>query len=344
MKTKKIKLGKMHIGGDSLVSIQSMCNTKTYDSKSTINQIHSLKEAGCEIIRVSVPDMESAHALKEIKENISIPLVADIHFDYRLALEAAKHVDKLRINPGNIGSEEKIKQVINAAKEHSLPIRIGVNLGSLDKDIEAKFGLSAEAMVESAARHIKILEDNDFYETIVSLKASNVHMMVEANRMFSHRFSYPVHLGITEAGSVYTGTINNAIGMGILLEEGIGNTIRVSLSGDPMEEVRAGWGILKALDLRKRGVTVVACPTCARAEIDVASITKEIEELTKSFKKIARVSVMGCVVNGPGEAKKSDIGIVGGKDKALLYRKGELIGKVEKEKIVETILSEIEKS
>lgn len=342
MKTKKIRIGNMYIGGDARISVQSMCNTKTKDAKATINQIHKLEEAGCEIIRVSVPDTESAKALKEIKENISIPLVADIHFDYRLALEAAKYADKLRINPGNIGNEEKIKKVINAAKENSLPIRIGVNLGSLEKDIEAKYGLTAKAMVESAKKHIKILEDNDFFNTVVSLKASDVHKMTEANRIFSKHFSYPLHIGVSEAGSVYTGTINNAIGISILLEGGIGNTIRVSLSGEPVEEVKAGWQILKAMDLRQRGIKVVACPTCARANIDVAKIAKEIEEQTNGIKKILKVAVMGCAVNGPGEAKEADIGVVGGKDKALLYKNGETVGKIEKEKVAEIILKEIE--
>ncbi len=341
MKTKKIKIGNMYIGGDSLISVQSMCNTDTKDVKATVKQILKLEEAGCEIVRVSVPDIESAKALKEIKKEINIPLVADIHFDHELALEAAKYVDKLRINPGNIGDEEKVKEVIAAAKERKIPIRIGVNLGSLEKDIEAKLGLSAEAMVESAAKHIKILEDNDFFDIIVSLKASDIHKMIEANRIFAQKYSYPLHLGVTEAGSVYTGTINNAIGIGILLEEGIGNTIRVSLSGDPVEEVKAGWQILKAIDLRQRGVRVVACPTCARANIDVASICKEIEDKTSSMKKVVKVAIMGCAVNGPGEAKEADIGVVGGKDRALLYLKGEVKGKIEKEEVVERVLKEI---
>ena len=343
MKTKKIKVGNMYIGGNAPITIQSMCNTDTKDVKATIKQLHKLEEAGCEIVRVSVPDMESANALKEIKENISIPLVADIHFDYKLALEAAKYVDKLRINPGNIGNEEKVKQVIDAAKERKIPIRIGVNLGSLEKDIEAEKGLTAEAMVESAARHIKILEDNNFFDIVVSLKASNIHKMIEANRIFSQRYSYPVHLGVTEAGSVYTGTINNAIGIGILLEESIGNTIRVSLSGNPIEEVKAGWQILKGLDLRQRGIKVVACPTCARTGMDVAAICKEIEEKTASMKKVVKVAIMGCAVNGPGEAKEADIGVVGGKDKALLYLKGKIEGKIEKDKVVDIIMEKIKK-
>jgi (E)-4-hydroxy-3-methylbut-2-enyl-diphosphate synthase len=343
MKTKKIKVGKIHIGGDALISVQSMTNTDTKDVKSTVEQIISLEEAGCELVRVSVPDMESAKALSEIRKQINIPLVADIHFDYRIALEAAKYVDKLRINPGNIGNEEKVKEVVKKCKDRGIPIRIGVNLGSLDKDIEAKYGLSAEAMVESAAGHIKILEDNDFFDIVVSLKASDVHKMIEANRMFAKRFSYPLHLGVTEAGSVYTGTINNAIGIGVLLEEGIGNTIRVSLSGDPVEEVKAGWQILKSLDLRQRGVRVVACPTCARAGIDVAKICKTVEERAASVKKIVKVAVMGCAVNGPGEAKEADIGIVGGKDTAVLYLDGKKKEMIDKSQIIDIVMEEIKK-
>lgn len=343
-KTRKIKVGKLNVGGDAPISVQSMCNTKTSDADATIKQIHALEDSGCEIIRVSVPDLDSAKALKEIKENISIPLVADIHFDYRLALEAAKYVDKLRMNPGNIGNEEKIKKVIDAAKNNSLPIRIGVNLGSLEKEIEAKYGLTPQAMVESASKHIKILEENGFFDIIVSLKASDVNKMIQANRIFSQQYSYPLHLGVTEAGSVYTGTINNSIGIGVLLSQGIGNTIRVSLSGDPIEEVKAGWQILKALDLRQRGVRVIACPTCARTDIDVAKIAEEIEKRTASVKKILKVAIMGCAVNGPGEAKEADIGIVGGIGKAALYIKGRVVGQIQKDSIIERIMEEIEKS
>ncbi|MBD3164603.1 flavodoxin-dependent (E)-4-hydroxy-3-methylbut-2-enyl-diphosphate synthase [Candidatus Woesearchaeota archaeon] len=343
MKTKKIKVGSMHIGGNAPISVQSMTNTDTKDTGATVRQIRSLEKAGCELVRVSAPDMESAKALKEIKKGINIPLAADVHFDYRIALEAAMHADKLRINPGNIGSREKIKEVAKACKERRIPIRIGVNLGSLEKDIEAKLGLTASAMVESASRHIRILEDNDFFDIIVSLKASDVHKMIEANRIFAKRFSYPLHLGVTEAGSVYTGTIKNAVGIGILLEEGIGNTIRVSLSGDPVEEVKAGWKILEALDLRQGGVKVTACPTCARSNIDVASICEEIERKTANVKKAVKVAVMGCAVNGPGEAKESDIGVVGGKDGALLYIDREKKGKIGKDKVVDRVLKEIMK-
>ncbi len=268
--------------------------------------------------------------------------MADIHFDYRIALEAAKHVDKLRINPGNIGNEEKIKLVVNAVKENNIPIRIGVNLGSLEKDLFEKYGYTAEAMVESALRHVKILEGLDFYDTIVSLKASDVPRMVEAYRLFARKTDYPLHLGVTEAGSKFPGTIKNSIGMGILLSEGIGDTIRVSLSDDPREEVKAGKKILRALGLRKDGVEVTSCPTCARANIDVIKISEEIENKTEKIKKPIHVAIMGCAVNGPGESKKTDIGIVGGpNNNNLFYKNGEIVGKIPKEKIVETLLNEI---
>jgi|TARA_B100001964_G_scaffold207888_1_gene240090 (E)-4-hydroxy-3-methylbut-2-enyl-diphosphate synthase len=341
-KSRKVKVGNLYIGGNSPITVQSMTNTDTTNIDKTIKQIHELEEVGCEIIRVSAPTIEAAKALKDIKKNISIPLVADIHFDYRIALEAAKHVDKLRINPGNIGNEEKIKLVVNAVKENNIPIRIGVNLGSLEKDLFEKYGYTAEAMVESALRHVKILEGLDFYDTIVSLKASDVPRMVEAYRLFARKTDYPLHLGVTEAGSKFPGTIKNSIGMGILLSEGIGDTIRVSLSDDPREEVKAGKKILRALGLRKDGVEVTSCPTCARANIDVIKISEEIENKTEKIKKPIHVAIMGCAVNGPGESKKTDIGIVGGpNNNNLFYKNGEIVGKIPKEKIVETLLNEI---
>lgn len=342
-KTRKVKVGKLYIGGNAPITVQSMTNTGTADADSTIKQIRGLEDAGCEIIRVSAPTIEAAKSLEEIKKNISIPLVADIHFDYRIALEAVKHVDKLRINPGNIGSKEKIKLVVNAAKEHNIPVRVGVNLGSLEKDIFEKYGYTAEAMVESALRHVKILEELDFYDTVVSLKASDVPRMVEAYRIFAEKTSYPLHLGVTEAGSKFPGTIKNSIGMGILLSEGIGDTIRVSLSDDPKEEIRAGKQILRSLGLRKDGVEVTSCPTCARTNIPVIKIVEEIESKTEKIKKPIHVAVMGCAVNGPGECKNADLGIVGGAgDTNLLYKSGKIIGKVPKEKIVESLLREIE--
>ncbi len=341
--SKKVKVGKLYIGGGAPIPVQSMTTTDTADAESTINQIHMLEEIGCDIIRVSAPTMEAAHALKEIKKNISIPLVADIHFDYRIALEAVKYADKLRINPGNIGNEEKVRLVANAAKESNVPIRIGVNLGSLEKDLFEKYGYTSEAMAESAMRHVKILESLDFYDTVVSLKASDVPRMVEAYRLFAKKTDYPLHLGVTEAGSRFPGTIKNSIGMGILLSEGIGDTIRVSLSDDPKEEVKAGKLILRSLGLKKDGVEITSCPTCARANIDVIKIVEEIENKTEKIKKPMHVAVMGCAVNGPGESKKADIGIVGGAgDTNLLYKNGQIAGKVAKEKIVERLMKEIE--
>lgn len=342
MKAREIKISDRIIGGDHPILVQSMCNTLTSDVKATVAQINRLEEFGCEVIRVSVPDMESAAALKEIKKHISIPLVADIHFDYRLALEAIKYVDKLRINPGNIGQKDKVAKVINAAKERMIPIRIGVNLGSLDKDIEKDYGLTPQAMVKSAEKHIAILEENNFTDIVVSLKSSDVIKMIEANRLFAEKFDFPLHLGVTEAGSLFSGTIKNSIGIGILLEQGIGSTIRVSLAGDPADEVRAGWQILKALKIRKRGIEVIACPTCARAGIDVAAITDELEDKTKHIKKNLHIAVMGCVVNGPGEAKEADIGVVGADDCCLLYEKGEFVKKIDKSSVVTVILNMVD--
>lgn len=343
-KSRKVKVGKLYIGGDAPITAQSMTNTDTTNVDATVKQIQELEEVGCEIIRISTPTIEAAKALKEIKKNINIPLVADVHFDYRIAVEAAKYADKLRINPGNIGDEEKVKLVVNAAKENNIPIRIGVNLGSLEKDIFEKYGYTAEAMVESALRHIKILENLDFHDIVVSLKASDVNTMINANRLFSERTNYPLHLGVTEAGSKFPGTIKNSIGIGILLSEGIGDTIRVSLSHDPKEEVKVGKQILRSLGLKKEGVEVTSCPTCARTNIDVIKISEEIQNKTDRIKKPIKVAIMGCAVNGPGECKKADIGIVGGPGNTnLLYKNGERVGKVEEEKIVETLMKEIER-
>jgi len=342
-KSRKVKIGKVYIGGDAPINIQSMTTTDTTDVKATVKQIIELEDVGCDIIRVSAPTMEAAKALKEIKKNINIPLVVDIHYDYKIALEAAKYVDKLRINPGNIGNEEKVKAVVNAAKEYSLPIRIGVNLGSLEKDLFDKYGYSSEAMVESAMRHVKILEELDFYDTIVSLKASDVPRMVEAYRLFAKKTDYPLHLGVTEAGSKVPGSVKSSIGFGILLSEGLGDTLRVSLSEEPKEEVRTAKLILRSLGLRKGGVEVTSCPTCARTHVDVIKMVEELENKTEKIKKPIHVAVMGCAVNGPGESKKADIGIVGGAGNTnLLYKDGKIIGKVEKEKIVETLLKEID--
>jgi len=340
-KSRKIKVGKLHIGGDAPISVQSMTTTDTTDVKATVEQIHGLEDVGCEIIRVSAPTMESAKALKEIKENISIPLVVDIHFDYRIALEAVKYVDKLRINPGNIGNPDKVQMVVNAAKDYEVPMRIGVNLGSLERDLFEKYGYAPEAMVESAMRHIKILEDLDFYDTIVSLKASDVPRMVKAYRLFAEKTDYPLHLGVTEAGSKIPGTVKSAMGMGMLLAEGIGDTIRISLSEDPREEVKIGKHILRALGLRNDGVQVTSCPTCARTEIDVIKLVEQLEEATEKVKKPIHVALMGCAVNGPGESRKADIGIVGAPGNHLLYKDGKIVKRINDNEIYEVLLKEI---
>src|SRR3989339_909802 len=340
-KSRKIKVGNLYIGGNSPITVQSMTTTDTTNIDKTIKQIHELEDVGCEIIRVSAPTIEAAKALKEIKKNISIPLVADIHFDYRIALEAAKYVDKLRINPGNIGNDEKVKLVVQAAKDNGIPIRIGVNLGSLEKELFMKYGYSPEAMVESAMRHIRILEGLEFYNTVVSLKASDVPRMVQAYRLFAQKTDYPFHLGVTEAGSLVPCTIKSAMGMGMLLAEGIGDTIRVSLSEDPKEEVKVGKCILRALGLRKDGVEVTSCPTCARTEIDVIKLVEQIESKTESLKKPIHVAIMGCAVNGPGESRKADIGIVGAPGSHLLYKEGKIVKRINDNEVMEVLMKEI---
>lgn len=342
-KTREIKIGKIKIGNNNPIAVQSMTNTLTKDIDATIKQIQSLEENGCEIIRVSVPDIESANALNKIKQNISIPLVADIHFDHKLAVEAAKYVDKLRINPGNIGSEEKIKAVVDAAKQYNLPIRVGINLGSLEKDIEKQYGLTAKAMLESALKNIELLEKHDFYDIVVSMKASDVPRTIKAYKLFSNLKDYPTHLGITESGTLQTGAIKSSIGIGALLLDGIGDTIRVSLSTNPVEEVRVAKQILSALKLRRFGVEVTSCPTCARANFDVNKIAEEIENRTSTINKAISIAIMGCGVNGPGEAKEADIGIVGADNKEhLLYKNGKIITKIKESEIINKILEEIE--
>ncbi|MAG91391.1 4-hydroxy-3-methylbut-2-en-1-yl diphosphate synthase [Candidatus Woesearchaeota archaeon] len=340
-KSRKVKVGKLFIGGDAPITVQSMTTTDTTDVKATIDQIHGLEDVGCEIIRVSAPTMEAAKSLKEIRENITIPLVVDIHFDYRIALEAVKYVDKLRINPGNIGNPDKVQQVVKTVKDHGIPMRIGVNLGSLERDLFMKHGYSPAAMVESAMRHLKILEDLDFYDTIVSLKASDVPRMVEAYRSFAEKTDYPLHLGVTESGSKIPGTVKSSMGIGMLLSEGIGDTIRISLSEDPKEEVKVGKYILRSLGLRNDGVQVTSCPTCARTEIDVIKLVEELENQTEKIKKPIKVAVMGCAVNGPGESKKSDIGIVGAPGNHLLYRDGKIVKRINDNEIKEVLLKEI---
>ena len=340
--TKTIKVGKLELGGNNKVYIQSMTNTKTKDIEKTVNQILELEKLGCEIIRVACLDLDDAKAIKEIKRKIHIPIVADIHFDYKIALEAIKSgVDKIRINPGNIGNEDKVKKVVEACKEKNIPIRIGVNSGSLEKDLLIAGKVTAKAMVESARKHIEILEKLDFTDICISLKASNLDLCIEAYEEASKAFKYPLHIGITEAGTSFSGTIKSSIGLGILLKKGIGNTIRVSLSDDPKEEVKVAKEILKNCNLYKNSPRLVSCPTCGRTQIDLIPIAKEIEEFLQFIEKDITVAVMGCAVNGPGEAREADIGIAGGIGEGLIFKKGKIIKKVPQEKIVESLKEEI---
>lgn len=343
IKTRKVMVGNVRIGGQNRVVIQSMCNTKTKDVESTVKQILELEEAGCEIIRVACLDLEDAKAIKNIKEKIHIPIVADIHYDYKLALEAIKSgVDKIRINPGNIGSKERVKAVVDKCKEHHIPIRIGVNAGSLEKDLLEKYGKpTAKAMVESAKRHIDILEELDFKDYILSLKASNLDLCIEAYEEASKEFDCPLHLGITESGTEFSGTIKSSIGLGYMLRNGIGDTLRVSLSDDPVKEIKVAKEILKDCNLYKKSPTLVACPTCGRTRIDLIPIAKEVEEFLQKIEDDITVAVMGCSVNGPGEAREADIGIAGGVKEGLIFKKGEIIKKVPQEKIVEVLKEEI---
>ena len=305
-KTRKVYYGNVAVGGGAPVTVQSMTNTKTADVEATVKQIRDLSAAGCEIIRVAVPDMEAAKKLGEIKEHIDIPLIADIHFDYRLALEAIEQgVDGLRLNPGNIGQAERVREIAHRAREAGIPIRVGVNSGSIEKGILAKYGgPTAEGMVESALNQIRILEENDFQDIVISLKATDVMMTIRAYELMAEKVDYPFHIGITEAGTIWSGTIKSAAGIGALLSRGIGDTIRVSLTGDPLEEVRVGWQILKSLRLRKRGAEIISCPTCGRTEIDLISLANQVEKMLEKYDKEITVAVMGCVVNGPGEARK----------------------------------------
>jgi (E)-4-hydroxy-3-methylbut-2-enyl-diphosphate synthase len=339
-KTKKIKVGNIEIGGDSPISVQSMTFSKTADVKSTVEQINRLHFAGADIVRVAVPDEEDAFALKEIKKQIKLPLIADIHFNYKLALISAPYVDALRINPGNIGSKERVKEVVRVAKEHQIPIRIGVNAGSLEKQFEQKYGATAKGMVESALYNIKYLEDLDFTEIKVSMKASDVSRTVEAYRNLRPLVEYPFHLGVTEAGTVFHATIKSAIGIGSLLLDGIGDTLRVSITGELEKEIEVGKAILKDSGLAKEGFNIISCPTCGRIQVDLVKAVGEIEqELSKlKTKKSLNVSVMGCVVNAIGEAKHSDIAIAYGKKTGLLMRKGEVIEKLPEDKLVEKFI------
>ena len=342
--TRKIMVKDIQIGGQDKVVIQSMTNTLTKDVEATTKQILELEKAGCEIIRVACLDILDAQAIREIKKNIHIPIVADIHFDYKIALEAIEAgVDKIRINPGNIGSEEKVKKVVDACKEKHIPIRIGVNAGSLEKDLLEKNNgkPTADAMVESAKRHVKILEDLDFYDICISLKTSDLDLCIEAYEKASCEFPYPLHIGITEAGTAFSGTIKSSIGLGVLLREKIGDTLRVSLSDDPVEEIKVAKEILKNCGLYKKSPTLVSCPTCGRTQIDLIPMAKEVEAFLQTIESDITVAVMGCAVNGPGEARNADIGIAGGVKEGILFKKGEIIKKVPQEKIVETLKSEI---
>lgn len=344
-KTRKIRVGEVFIGGGAPVTVQSMTNTDTRNVAATVEQIHRLEEAGCDIIRVAVPDNEAAEAVKAIKKSIRIPLVTDIHFDYRLALACiANGADKIRLNPGNIGGMDRVRRVAEAARERGIPIRIGVNSGSLEKHILAKYGaVTPEGMVESALDHARMLEEFGFEDIAFSLKASGVPMTIAAYRLMSQKTDYPLHIGVTEAGTLFAGTVKSAAGIGCLLSEGIGDTLRVSLTGDPAEEVRVGVEILKALGLRKSGVEFISCPTCGRTQIDLIKVANEVEQRLAGCEKNIRVAVMGCAVNGPGEAREADIGIAGGNGEALLIRKGEIIRKIPQDRIVEELLDEIEK-
>lgn len=337
-------MGNVAVGGGNPVSIQSMCNTDTRDVAATVAQILQLENAGCEIVRVAVPDMEAAEAIKEIKKQIHIPLVADIHFDYRLALRSMENgIDKVRINPGNIGDMERVKLVADMAKERGIPIRIGVNGGSLDKAKLEKFGgVTADALVESAMEHVELLHRVDFNDIVVSIKVSNVPTMLEAYRKFAGISDIPLHVGVTESGTERMGTIKSSVGIGALLSEGIGDTMRVSLTADPVREIYLAKDILRVLGLRKGGVELVSCPTCGRTQIDLISIANLVEDKLKDIDKPIKVAVMGCVVNGPGEARDADIGIAGGKGEGLIFRKGEIVRKVKENEIVSELLKEIE--
>ncbi len=340
--TRQILVGNVPIGGGAPIAVQSMCSTDTRDVVATLAQIERLTAAGCDIVRCAVPDGEAASALAEIRKGCRIPLVADIHFDYRLALLSLEHgVDALRLNPGNIGERWKVEEVVRACTERRVPIRIGVNGGSLEKELLAKYGhASAPAMVESALGHIRILEELGFEEIKVSLKASDVRRTVDAYRLLRDQVDYPLHIGITEAGTTWGGTIKSAVGLGALLYDGIGDTLRVSLTGDPVEEVRVGWEILRALDLRERGPVFISCPTCGRCQIDLIPIAEEVERRLRDLPKKIVVAVMGCVVNGPGEAREADVGIAGGKGQGLLFRRGEVVRKVAQDELADALVAE----
>ena len=341
-KTNVVNVGSVKVGGGNPISIQSMTNTETCDVNATINQINNLKSAGADIVRVSVPSFDAASAFKKIKQKVDIPLVADIHFDYKIALEVADSADCLRINPGNIGKEAKIKEVVNAAKYNNVPIRVGVNAGSLEKDLQVKYGEpNADALVESALRHVDILERHSFDNFKMSLKASNIEMTVEAYRKISKLINQPLHLGITEAGSFRSGTVKSSIGVGMLLSEGIGDTIRISLASDPVDEVKIGWDILKSLNIRSRGVKIVACPSCSRQNFNVIEVVNELESRFEDISEDIEVAVIGCYVNGPGESKAADVGLTGASPKNLMYIDGEPNNKISNENLVDELENKV---
>ncbi len=342
--TRPVKVGNLTIGGGHDVLIQSMCTTKTADVRATVAEIHRLEDAGCQLVRVTVNTREAAAAIKDIKRQIHIPLVADIHFDYRMALAAIENgVDKVRINPGNIGKRDKVEAVVRACKERGIPIRIGVNAGSLEHHLLEKYGYpTAEAMVESALFHIGILEELDFHDIIVSLKASNVPLAIEAYRKAAEKFNYPLHLGITEAGTLFAGTVKSAAGLGALLSMGIGSTVRISLSADPVEEVKVARELLKSFGLISNAATLVSCPTCGRVDIDLFSVANEVEQYIEKIRVPIKVSVLGCAVNGPGEAREADIGIAGARGQGMLFRYGELIRRVPEKELVNELKKEID--
>ena len=343
-KAKVIRIGDRCIGGDYPIAIQSMCNTKTEDVKATVAQILALEAAGCEIIRVAVPTMEAAEAITEIKKQIHIPLVADIHFDYRLAIAAIEHgVDKIRINPGNIGSVDRVKAVVDKAKAYHVPIRVGVNSGSLE-DLIAKYGghVTAEGIVESALDKVHLIEDLGYDQMVISIKSSDVMMCVKAHELIAAKTDYPLHVGITESGTLISGNIKSAVGLGIMLNEGVGHTIRVSLTGDPLEEIKSAKLILKTLGLRKGGIEVVSCPTCGRTRIDLISLANKVENLVQNYDLDIKVAVMGCVVNGPGEAREADIGVAGGIGEGLLIKKGEIVKKVPEDQLLAVLKDELD--
>ncbi len=344
-KTKSIMVGNVGIGGEFPISVQSMTVTNTENIDALLKEIDKLEQAECQIIRVTIPNIKAANNIPKIKNHTKIPIVADIHFNYKLALLAMDFgIDKIRINPGNIGDDNNVKEVLKKAKDVNIPIRIGVNSGSLEKSLLEKYGHpTPEAMLESAERHIKICEENDFHNIALSLKSSNTYLMIETNRLFAQKYDYPLHLGVTEAGPIRQGTIKSSIGIGTLLAEGIGDTIRVSLTGDPVEEVKVGYTILKSLNIIKRGVNIISCPTCGRTISNIEKIASEIEKRTENVKKNISIAVMGCVVNGPGEAKEADIGVACGKNDGIIFKNGEIIDKVSEDEIINRLLFELDK-